>query len=156
MEKIAVFPGSFDPFTLGHESVVKKALPLFDKIIIGIGQNSTKQCMFSFEQREAWIKGTFADFEQVKVMAYSGLTIDFCKSIGSKFILRGLRNANDFQYESNIAMMNQALNQAIVTVFLACDAQFGAINSTIVREIHKNGGDVAQFLPSNIDLNQAK
>lgn len=152
MARIALFPGSFDPFTKGHESVVRKALPLFDEIVIGIGQNSTKNSMFSFEQRSKWIQDVFADCSTVSVKPYSGLTIDFCREIGSKFILRGLRNPNDYQYESNIAMMNQAMDGEILSVFLVCDAEFAAINSTIVREIHKNGGDVSQFLPAAIDL----
>lgn len=153
MSRIALFPGSFDPFTKGHESVVRKALPLFDEIVIGIGQNSTKNSMFTLEQRVNWISKVFADCKTVSIKPYSGLTIDFCKEIGSKFILRGLRNPNDYQYESNIAMMNQALDAEILSVFLVCDAEYAAINSTIVREIHKNGGEVRQFLPEAIDLN---
>jgi pantetheine-phosphate adenylyltransferase len=155
MARIAVFPGSFDPFTLGHESVVRKALPMFDQIVVGIGQNSTKKSMFSFEQRKTWIENTFADCPQVTVVPYQGLTINFCDEINSQFILRGLRNANDFQYESQIAQMNQALNNNVLSVFVVCDAKYAAINSTIVREIHKNKGDVSQFLPSAIDLNKA-
>lgn len=153
MTRIALFPGSFDPFTKGHESVVRKAIPLFDKIVIGIGQNSSKHSLFSIENRMALIKQVFTDSPNIEVTHYEGLTVDFCKKLDSKYILRGLRNQNDYQYESNIAMMNQAIDQDILTVLIICDAQFAAINSTIVREIYKNGGDISQFLPSNIDLN---
>jgi len=156
MKRIALFPGSFDPFTLGHESVVRKALPLFDQIIIGIGQNSTKQSMFSFVHRKAWIEETFSDCSKISVEAYSGLTIDFAKTIDAQFILRGLRNQADYQYESAIAQMNQAMEGSILSVFIVCDVGYSAISSSIVREIFKNGGDVSQFLPTSTDLKKAK
>jgi len=150
--KTAVFPGTFDPFTLGHESIVRKAIPLFDKIIIAVGDNSKKTELFPVKQRVEWIQKTFADIEQIDVASFKGLTVDFCRSNGAEFILRGLRNPNDFQYESSIAQMNQGLNGEVLTVFLLCDAKYAAINSSIVREIHKNNGDVKQFLPESIVL----
>jgi pantetheine-phosphate adenylyltransferase len=151
--KTAVFPGSFDPFTLGHESIVRKALPLFDKIVVAIGANSTKNSTFDLDIRTQWIKKTFADATNVDVVPFKGLTVDFCREQNAQFILRGLRNPNDYQYESAIAQMNQALNSDVTTVFLICDPEYAAISSSIVREIHKNAGDVKQFLPKAINLN---
>jgi len=151
--KTAVFPGSFDPFTLGHESIVRKALPLFDKIVVAIGANSTKNSTFDLDIRTQWIKKTFADATNVDVIPFKGLTVDFCREQNAQFILRGLRNPNDYQYESAIAQMNQALNSDVTTVFLICDPEYAAISSSIVREIHKNAGDVKQFLPKAINLN---
>jgi len=151
--KTAVFPGSFDPFTLGHESIVRKALPLFDKIVVAIGANSTKNSTFDLDIRTQWIKKTFADATNVDVIPFKGLTVDFCREQNAQFILRGLRNPNDYQYESAIAQMNQALNSDVTTVFLICDPEYAAISSSIVREIHKNVGDVKQFLPKAINLN---
>jgi pantetheine-phosphate adenylyltransferase len=140
--KTAVFPGSFDPFTLGHESIVRKALPLFDRIIVAIGANSMKSGTFDLEKRTQWIKETFADCPSV----------DFCQKNEAQFILRGLRNPNDYQYESSIAQMNQAMNSEVTSVFLICDPEYAAISSTIVREVFKNGGNVSQFLPKAIQL----
>ena len=150
--KTAVFPGSFDPFTLGHESIVRKALPLFDRIIIAIGANSTKNNAFDLEKRIQWIKDTFSDCSNVEVAGFKGLTVDFCIKNDANFILRGLRNPNDYQFESNIAQMNQSLQPSITSVFLICDPAYAAINSSIVREIFKNGGDVSQFLPKAVRL----
>ncbi len=150
--KTAVFPGSFDPFTKGHEDIVRKALPLFDKVIVAIGVNSTKKYLFDLEKRERWIHAVFADTDQVEVVTFEGLTVDLCKKHGASFILRGLRNPADFQYESNIAHMNEGLDPSIQSVFLLCDPRFAAINASIVREIFKNGGDVSNFIPNTIDL----
>lgn len=147
-----VFPGSFDPFTLGHFSVVDKATKLFDEIIIGIGVNSTKNYCFDLEQRIEWINNIYANQSNVSVKTFNGLTVDFCSQNNCQFILRGLRNENDFQYESNIAHMNKALNQEIETVFILCNPEYGAINSSIVREIYKNGGNVDQFLPYKLSI----
>ncbi|MEX2595880.1 MAG: pantetheine-phosphate adenylyltransferase [Salibacteraceae bacterium] len=150
--KIAVFPGSFDPFTLGHQSIVEKAIPLFDRVIIGIGVNSTKSFYFDLDQRVSLIEKTFSDHTNVDVLDFSGLTVDFCSKNNAKFIIRGLRNPQDYQYESAIAQMNQSLNAEITSVFFVCDPVYAAINSSIVREIHKNGGDISQFLPHPIAL----
>lgn len=150
--KTAIFPGSFDPFTLGHESIVRKALPLFDRIIIAIGANTKKNSTFELEKRTQWIKATFNDNSAIEVLPFKGLTVDFCQAQNAQFILRGLRNPNDYQYESAIAQMNQALNKKITSVFLICDPAFAAISSSIVREIYLNGGDVAQFLPKAMKL----
>lgn len=147
----ALFPGSFDPFTLGHESIVRRALPIFDHIVIGIGSNSTKSNLFSLEQRVQWIKTVFADEPRVEIAHYTGLTVDFAKVSGCHYILRGLRNSMDYQFESSIAQMNEALNPSITTVFINCEAQYAAINATIVREIFKNGGDISRFVPSGIN-----
>ena len=152
--KTAVFPGSFDPFTRGHESVVRKALPLFDRVIIAIGVNSTKTSLFDLEHRKTWIESTFASDEQVDVQTFEGLTIDFCKKHGAHFILRGLRNAIDFSYEQNIAQMNQAMASDVLSVFIMCDPEYAAINSSIVREIYRNGGDVSSFLPTAIQIDE--
>ncbi|MEZ4721246.1 MAG: pantetheine-phosphate adenylyltransferase [Flavobacteriales bacterium] len=154
MERKAVFPGTFDPFTLGHESVVRKAIPLFDQIIVAIGKNSTKNAYFDIEQRTEWIRQCFADEPSVIVDHFSGLTVDYCLSKGCNFILRGLRNPADFQYESSIAQMNHAMKPEVTTVLLICEPKYAAINSTIVREIHKSGGDISQFIPSSIKMNK--
>lgn len=145
--KIAVFPGSFDPFTVGHESVIKRALPLFDKIIIAIGENTAKQSFFPLEQRLKWIRMTFADVQAIEVDSYSGLTVDYCKRKDARFILRGLRTAVDFEYERTIAHTNKDVSQGIETVFLLTESSHSHINSSVVREIIKYGGDVSKFLP---------
>ncbi len=152
MKRKAVFPGSFDPFTLGHASIVQKAIPLFDEIIIAVGKNSTKQSTFSLDQRIDWIEEVYAGSSQIRVEAFAGLTVDFCLLNECNIILRGLRNPNDFQYESAIAHMNSALKPSIETVFLLCDPSYSAINSSIVREIFKNGGDVSQFIPDKMTI----
>lgn len=150
--KKAIFPGSFDPITKGHESVIRRALPLFDEIIVGIGVNSTKKYMFSLEQRQKWIEETFANEPKIKVIAFEGLTIDFCAKHDIQFILRGLRTSPDFEFERAIAHMNKSMQANVETVFLLTAQEFSAISSTIVREVLKNGGDVASFVPSGIEV----
>lgn len=153
MNKTAVFPGSFDPITRGHESVVRRALPLFDKLYIAIGVNEDKTSpYFPLEKRLKWIKKVFANEPKIEVVTYKGLTVDFCKSINAAFILRGLRTSADFEYERAIAQTNRFLNNGIETVFLLTTPEFTPINSTIVREILKYGGDASQFVPEGINL----
>lgn len=150
--KTAVFPGSFDPITIGHVDIIKRALPLFDKIIIGIGNNTSKQYMFELAKREVWIKKVFEENKSVEVKSYNGLTVDFCRQNNASYIIRGLRNASDFQFEQSIAQMNHALNNEIETVFIPCNPSFSAINSTVIRDIHKNGGSITQFVPGSVVL----
>ena len=152
MSRIAVFPGSFSPFTLGHKSVVDRSLPLFDKIIIAIGINSDKNEYFSIEEREKWIQDIYKDNPKIEVQFYEGLTVDFCEKAEAKYILRGLRDSNDFKYEKNIAQTNKNLNPKLETIFIITPPKMSHISSTIMRDIIKNGGDVSQFLPKEIDL----
>lgn len=152
MKRIALFPGSFDPITKGHENIVRRAIPLFDEILIAIGKNSSKQYMFSSEQRLMWIEKTFIDCSKVKVFNYEGLTIDACKEKNANFILRGLRNANDYEYEKNIAMMNQSMASNIETVYINTHPEYVAISSTLIRDIIKNQGNAEPFLASGVQL----
>lgn len=150
--KKAVFPGSFDPITKGHESIVRRAATLFDEIVIAIGINSTKEYYFPIEKRIEWLNKVFANEPKVRIEQYEGLTIDFCKKINAKYILRGLRTSADFEFERGIAQMNKAMMHEIETVFILTTPEFSAINSTIVRDILKNGGDASQFVPKEVDL----
>lgn len=152
MDRVAVFPGSFDPITKGHESIILRALPLFDKIVVAVGVNTTKNYLFSLEQRISWLKEIFKDHPKVEVKQYEGLTVRFCQSIGAKYILRGLRNSADFTYEKNIAHMNAAMEIDLESVFLLTTPNLAAINASIVREIYKSGGDIQQFIPSAINI----
>ena len=147
MQRIALFPGTFDPITIGHLDIIHRALPLFDKLIIGIGRNVNKTAMFSEEQRAKWIQEIFRNDDAVDVVLYEGLTIECCKKVGANFILRGIRYVNDFEYEKAIADMNRSLDKNIETVFLTCLPQFTSVASTLVRDVLRNGGDVKQFLP---------
>jgi pantetheine-phosphate adenylyltransferase len=149
MPKIAVFPGSFDPATIGHTDIVERALPLFDSIVIGVGSNSQKKYMFELEQRKKWLEKIFASENKISVQAYSGLTIDFCKATHATFIIRGLRSAADFEYERFIAQANQAMT-GIETVFLLSKPEYSAISSTVIRDVIRNGGDARKFLPGVI------
>ena len=151
-DKIAVFPGSFDPFTLGHESVVLRALPLFDKIIIGIGSNTSKKTFFTAEQRLEMIRELFTGNLKVEVMYYDDLTIDFCKRVGAKYMLRGLRTSSDFEYEKVIAQVNQAMLPEVESLFMLTLPEHTAINSSVVREIMRYGGDISKFVPSGINF----
>ena len=145
--RICLFPGTFDPLTLGHVDIINRALPLFDKIVVGIGINTSKAPMFTPEQRVDWIKEIYQDEERVEGAVYEGLTIDYCKKIGAHFILRGIRYVSDFEYEKTIADANRTLDRSIETVFLTCLPQYTSVASTLVRDVLKNGGDVSQFLP---------
>jgi pantetheine-phosphate adenylyltransferase len=152
MEKIAVFPGSFDPFTIGHESVLQRALPLFDKIIVMIGVNNTKKNLFSIESRKLMIEDLFSSEPKVEVQIYDGLTVDFCRKNGATHILRGLRTSADFEYERAIAQVNKKMYENIETVFLLTLPEHTPINSSVVRDIINHHGDVSMFIPKKLDL----
>jgi pantetheine-phosphate adenylyltransferase len=152
MKRIAVFPGSFDPITLGHTHIVERASTLFDKIIVGIGINTTKQYMFSHQQRLEWTREAFAHIQNVEVDAFEGLTVDYCSRVGARYILRGLRNGSDFDFEQSIAAMNKSLNHDIETILLNTEPAYASIHSSIVREIIKNKGDVSKFIPPHVDV----
>lgn len=147
MSRIALFPGTFDPITIGHLDIIQRALPLFDKLIIGIGRNANKTAMFSEEMRREWVNEIFNSEPKVSAIIYEGLTVECCKTVGANFILRGIRYVNDFEYEKAIADMNRSLDNNIETVFLTCLPQYTSVASTLVRDVIRNGGDVTQFLP---------
>ena len=148
--RICLFPGSFDPITLGHVNIINRAIGLFDKLVIGIGSNSSKQAMFSLEQRKDWIAAVFQHEPKVEVEAYSGLTIDFCRKINAHYILRGIRFVSDFEYERAIADMNHSLAPEIESIFLTSAAEHSSISSTLVRDVIRNSGDARQFLPKEV------
>jgi pantetheine-phosphate adenylyltransferase len=152
MGKVAVFPGSFDPLTKGHESLIRRASLLFDTLIVSIGENSSKKYSYSLEQRIAWIEKVFADLDNVLVESYSGLTIDYCTKKKATFIIRGLRTSADFEFEKGIAQMNRSMNATIDTMFLLTPPELSAVSSSIVRDIIKNGGDATQFVPEGVNL----
>jgi pantetheine-phosphate adenylyltransferase len=145
--RICLFPGTFDPVTLGHVDIINRALPLFDKIVVGIGMNTSKAPMFTDEQRLTWIREIYKDEERVEGAVYEGLTINFCQQIGAHFILRGIRYVSDFEYEKTIADANRTLDRSIETVFLTGEPKYTSVASTIVRDIIRNGGDASHFLP---------
>ena len=147
--KRALFPGSFDPITLGHYDIIKRALDLFDEIVVAIGVNGDKNYMFTVEQRKEFIEKAFADEPKVKVTTYQGLTVDFCKEIDAQFILRGLRNPADFEFEKAIAHTNRKLSQ-IETVFLLTAARTSFISSSIVRDVIRNHGDYTVLVPDSV------
>jgi len=152
MNNTAVFPGTFDPFTNGHLDIIQRGLVLFDHIVIGIGLNSSKKSMFSIDQRMMSIKKVFESTSEVSVEQYQGLTVDFCNKVGAKFLLRGLRNTIDFEFEKTISQMNRKVNDKIETVFIITAPEFAATKSTIVREILHSGGDASKFVPEGISL----
>ncbi|MGF7072844.1 pantetheine-phosphate adenylyltransferase [Mucilaginibacter sp. NFR10] len=145
--KTALFPGSFDPLTKAHVDIVKRSVELFDKLYIGIGVNSSKKGLLSVEQREQMIRAVFAHDERIHVIAYEGLTVDFCKSIGAAYMIRGIRTVSDFEYEKAIAQMNHSLAPDIESIFIVSKPGYSSISSTIVREIIRYNGDVSQFIP---------
>lgn len=147
MSNIAIFPGSFDPITIGHVDLIKRALPLYDKIIVAIGVNSQKKYLFSLEERLEWLREVFADEPKVEVGHFSGLTAHYARQIGARYLLRGLRNASDFDYEKTISQLNNIVGEGIETIFLISQPAYSHISSTIVREIIIGGGDATPFVP---------
>jgi pantetheine-phosphate adenylyltransferase len=156
MSRICLFPGTFDPVTLGHVDIINRALPVFDKIIVGIGLNASKAPMFSADQRVQWISDIYKDEERVEGAVYEGLTVEFCKKIGAQFILRGIRYVSDFEYEKTIADANRTLDKTIETIFLTGEPKYTSVASTIVRDIIRNGGDATPFLPEAVALTLKK
>jgi pantetheine-phosphate adenylyltransferase len=152
MSKIALFPGSFDPITIGHIDIITRGLDLFDKIIVGIGNNSQKNYLFPINDRIQFVKDSLKEYPQVEVISFEGLTVEFCKTIHAKYILRGVRNAIDFEYEKSIAQMNQAVESSIETVFLITSPQYAAVSSTIVRDLIRHGADVSAFVGEGVKL----
>lgn len=156
MQRICLFPGTFDPVTLGHTDIIDRALPLFDKLVIGIGSNINKEPMFSEKQRLKWLRDIYKDNPKVDAVVYNGLTVDCCKKVNANFILRGIRYVNDFEYEKAIADMNRSITSHIETIFLTCLPMYTSVASTLVRDVLRNGGDVSQFLPAVVNRSIAK
>ncbi len=152
MPRIALFPGSFDPITLGHVNIVERALPLFDGIILAVGENSEKHYLFPLEQRMAWMRETFSKEPKVRVVSYQGLTVDFALQQGAHFLLRGLRNPADFEFEKAIAQANREMKPELETVFLLTSARWAFISSSIVRDVIKNNGDYSRFVPAAVKV----
>ncbi len=150
--RICLFPGTFDPVTLGHIDIINRAIPLFDKIYVGIGINSSKSPMFSAEQRMEWFKEIYKDTPNVESVIYDGLTVNYCKTINAHFILRGIRYVSDFEYEKTIADANRTLDPEIETIFLTGEPKYTSVASTIVRDIIRNGGNASQFLPEVVNI----
>lgn len=152
MSKIAVFPGSFDPITKGHEDIILRAAPLFDKIIVAIGQNQDKKVYFSIEKRLEFLRIVFKNHPAIQIEEYSGLTVEYCRQVGAQYILRGLRTSADFEFERSIAQVNKKLHPEIETVFFLTLPEYTALNSSVVRDILKHGGDVEQFIPGGLKI----
>lgn len=155
-KRIALFPGSFDPFTRGHESIVKRALGLFDEIIIAIGANALKDGYFTLQNRERMIRDIFKEYPMISVDHYSGLTVDYARNLKAKYLLRGIRTAADFEYERAIAQMNKAMYPDIDSIMLLTTPEHTPINSTIVRDVIRNGGDASAFIPEGINIDDYK
>lgn len=154
MERIALFPGSFDPFTLGHEAIVEQGLRIFDKIVVGVGANMDKGGLLSVEGRMRLIGDIFRDEPRVEVASYDGLTGDYCRERGIRFMLRGMRNTVDYEYERGVMLVNQQLYPEITTVLLFTPPQFVAISSSVIRELHAFGGDSRELMPDHIDIKE--
>ena len=152
MKKIAVFPGSFDPITRGHESIVLRALPLFDKVIVAIGVNAEKKNFFPLEKRLNGVRRVFEDHSSVEVITYEGLTVDLCRKMDIRYILRGLRTSADFEFERSIGQMNKKMLPELETVFLLATPELTPLNSSVVRDIIRNGGDISAFVPEKFIL----
>ena len=151
MQRVCLFPGTFDPVTLGHIDIINRSLPLFDKVIVGIGMNSAKNPMFSADQRRLWFEEIYKDEPKVEAVIYDGLTIKYCQAIGAKFILRGIRYVSDFEYEKTIADANRTMDKHIETIFLTGEPKYTSVASTIVRDILRNDGDASPFLPDVVN-----
>ncbi len=151
MQRICLFPGTFDPVTLGHIDIINRSLPLFDKVIVGIGMNAAKNPMFSADQRRLWFEEIYKDEPKVEAVIYDGLTIKYCQAIGAKFILRGIRYVSDFEYEKTIADANRTMDKHIETIFLTGEPKYTSVASTIVRDILRNDGDASPFLPDVVN-----
>jgi pantetheine-phosphate adenylyltransferase len=147
MKRIAVFPGTFDPVTKGHVDIVVRGAKLFDEVIVAIGINTKKAMLFDLEQRTKWLEESFQHVPNVRIEHYEGLTVEYCKTVGAKFLLRGLRNGTDFDYESHIAQLNKSLNEDIETVFILSSPELGYISSTLVRDLIIHKGDYQKFIP---------
>lgn len=156
MERIAIFPGSFDPFHVGHESVVRRAIPMFDKIYIMIGNNANKVPFFEVEKRIRWINQIFKNDNNVEVRLHEGLTVDFCKEVNARYILRGIRTSSDFEYERAIAQVNKKMHPEIESVFILTLPEHTPINASILRDIISHGGDASMFLPKGLDMSEFK
>ena len=152
--KIAVFPGSFDPITTGHVDLIKRSLPLFDKIFVAVGVNSNKKTLFTLKTRLKWLHDVFKDEEKIEIAYFEGLTVEFCKSVDANYLIRGLRNSSDFDYEKTISQLNSVIGNGVETFFLISKPGFSHISSTIVREIIKAGGDASTFVPKEVTLNE--
>lgn len=150
MERVAIFPGSFDPITRGHEDIINRAVPLFDKIIVSIGRNREKKSYFSIEKRLGFLKEVFGGNPKIMVDTYEGLTVNYCRKVGAKFILRGLRTSADFEFERSIGQVNKKLYPEIETVFLLTHPEFTSLNSSVVRDILNHGGNVDMFVPEGL------
>ncbi|MBI1306180.1 MAG: pantetheine-phosphate adenylyltransferase [Bacteroidetes bacterium] len=155
MPKIAVFPGTFDPFSNGHRDIVEKGLKMFDEVIIAIGVNALKKTMFPLEKRVEWIRNTYTNEPRVRVETYSGLTIKYCAEVNAGFILRGLRTVADFEYEKQIALVNSDQNHAIQSVFVLSEQKYTAVSSTVIRDLILNGGDYSLYLPQTVEVHTA-
>jgi pantetheine-phosphate adenylyltransferase len=151
MQRVCLFPGTFDPVTLGHIDIINRSLPLFDKVIVGIGMNAAKNPMFSADQRRLWFEEIYKDEPKVEAVIYDGLTIKYCQAIGAKFILRGIRYVSDFEYEKTIADANRTMDKHIETIFLTGEPKYTSVASTIVRDILRNDGDASPFLPEVVN-----
>ena len=148
--RVCLFPGTFDPITTGHLDIIDRALPLFDKLIVGIGRNANKKPLFSEDDRLRWILESYKGNPKISAVCYEGLTVDCCKKTGANFILRGIRYVSDFEYEKAIADMNRSIDGHIETVFLTCSPEYTSVASTLVRDVYLNGGNVKQFLPDPV------
>ncbi|MDZ7847714.1 MAG: pantetheine-phosphate adenylyltransferase [Owenweeksia sp.] len=146
----AVFPGSFDPITLGHQDIITRAIPLFDKIIVAVGKNANKKYMFPLEKRLEWIRTTFKEYPSIVVDSYQGLTINYCQHKNAGFLLRGLRNPADFEFEKAVAQTNRKLHPGLETIFLLTASGLSSISSSIVRDVMRNEGDYTQFVPEAV------
>lgn len=147
MKRVGIFPGSFDPFTKGHEDIVLRSLDLFDEVIVAIGHNTGKKRYFPLEKMMAYIDSAFSDYQNVRTIVYNELTASFAKKHDAKFLIRGLRNTTDFEYENGISQINRYLNADLETIFLITTPHLAPISSSIIREVHKYGGDISAFLP---------